>query len=257
MKIIFFLLFVITILIPNFSTADSLIGYWDLNEGSGTVTADSSSYNRQGTLLNMDNSDWVTGIKGNALEFDGVNDAVEISPIDYNGISYATVQLWLKTDVVNNSYNYGAFAWNNSNNNGGITIGISPLSKLYICYRDNAWSSGSYPQIHSLTSVNDGEWHHVIFVYDSVGAKLYIDGTLENAITRNSQLSDISNELIYIGHLANHPVGNYHFEGAIDEVAIWDRGLEASEVQALYAIPETMNIIGLLIGVFIILIKKK
>ena len=37
-----------------------LVGYWKFNEGSGTTLADSKG-NANGTLYNMENSDWVTG----------------------------------------------------------------------------------------------------------------------------------------------------------------------------------------------------
>ena len=41
----------------QFSTG--ILGYWQFNDGSGTIAADSISYNH-GTLHNMNNSDWVT-----------------------------------------------------------------------------------------------------------------------------------------------------------------------------------------------------
>ena len=38
----------------------NLVAYWDMSNGTGTSLADNSSNSNTGTLINMDNSDWVT-----------------------------------------------------------------------------------------------------------------------------------------------------------------------------------------------------
>ncbi|MCJ7673795.1 MAG: hypothetical protein MUO33_01430, partial [Sedimentisphaerales bacterium] len=55
----------------------NLVGWWKLDEASGTTAADSSGNAHNGTLNG--NPQWVTGYFGGALEFDGGGDYVEIS----------------------------------------------------------------------------------------------------------------------------------------------------------------------------------
>ena len=48
------------------------VGWWPLDEGPGTNTADASGNGNDGALTN--GPTWVTGIFSNALSFDGIND---------------------------------------------------------------------------------------------------------------------------------------------------------------------------------------
>jgi hypothetical protein len=51
--------------------AAGLVGYWNLDEGSGTVAHDCSSNKLDGLLLGDGGPTWVLGVLGNALSFDG------------------------------------------------------------------------------------------------------------------------------------------------------------------------------------------
>ena len=75
------------------STANAAVSdlelYYDFNDGTGSAADDGSANNRDGTLTNMDNADWVTGRTGQtgdyALDFDGGNDYVVAS--GYKGVA--------------------------------------------------------------------------------------------------------------------------------------------------------------------------
>ena len=47
----------------NYNSADNLVGYWKMDEGSGTSISDSSGNSKTATLSNMTNDDWVAGIE--------------------------------------------------------------------------------------------------------------------------------------------------------------------------------------------------
>ena len=59
----------------------NLTAEWHMDEGTGNLVGDSSGNGNQGTLNVGEgdnvNSKWVRGIKGKALEFDGVDDYVD------------------------------------------------------------------------------------------------------------------------------------------------------------------------------------
>ncbi len=53
----------------------SLVGWWKLDDGSGTTAKDSSGQGHNGTLTN--GPIWTTGHAGSGLQFDGVDDFVD------------------------------------------------------------------------------------------------------------------------------------------------------------------------------------
>src|SRR5262249_21063245 len=83
---------------PLFLSYDPLnqfLSTWlPFEEGSGTVTADASAHGNPGTLYNLAPTAWTTGISGNALSFDGVDDYVQIS--NHLGTSF-TITCFIKS----------------------------------------------------------------------------------------------------------------------------------------------------------------
>ncbi|MFH1665812.1 MAG: hypothetical protein ABIA77_06685, partial [Candidatus Omnitrophota bacterium] len=75
---------------------DSLVSYWDFEEGSGTTAADAAGAN-DGTLIN--DPSWTTGKYGGALNFDGVGAYVDCgNQIALNfGSNNWTALAWIKT----------------------------------------------------------------------------------------------------------------------------------------------------------------
>ncbi|GAH16570.1 unnamed protein product, partial [marine sediment metagenome] len=80
-----------------FMKDDDLIGCWPFDEGSGMVAYDKSGNGNDGSLENMEEEDWVDGKLNKALEFDGVNERVNV-PTDESldiGTDFSVV-VWIK-----------------------------------------------------------------------------------------------------------------------------------------------------------------
>src|SRR5262245_31987300 len=72
-----------------------LIAHWQLDENSGTATADTTANRNDGTLTN--GPIWAPGYIGNALSFDGVNDYVQVPNSASLGITTdITLAAWVK-----------------------------------------------------------------------------------------------------------------------------------------------------------------
>ena len=56
-----------------------LASWWKFDDQSGLVATNAVSTNYYGSLQNMDNSNWTTGLFGGALTFDGTNEFVQVS----------------------------------------------------------------------------------------------------------------------------------------------------------------------------------
>src|SRR3989338_9287108 len=54
-----------------------LVGYWSMNEGTGSYAGDASGNKNTGTLTG--GPTWVDGKRGKALSFDGSNDYVSVA----------------------------------------------------------------------------------------------------------------------------------------------------------------------------------
>ncbi|MHC4629535.1 MAG: hypothetical protein ACYTDV_21380 [Planctomycetota bacterium] len=74
----------------------SLVGWWRLDDGSGTTATDSSGNGNDGTLTG--GPTWALGRLSGALEFDGVDDYVEVPHAQILTVdNEVTVMAWVNT----------------------------------------------------------------------------------------------------------------------------------------------------------------
>ncbi len=192
--------------------------------------ANSQSYN----MIPDDKVPYVPGYVGaqttNAFEmtFDGTNyfNAGNASSLNW-GTGDGSVSCWFKTSynapgvqdlVINGSYASGG---------KGYILYLDSSERVGFYLDDNSSPSG----VLSTSSVNDGDWHHVVGVRDSGTMKLYLDGSEIATGTDNTGNIDISDPLIIgAGQAFGGSVGNF-FNGQIDEVAIFDKALTADQIK--------------------------
>ena len=102
-----------------------------------------------------------------------------------------------------------------------------------------AWAGGAgdIPGENIGPVINDNSWHHIVATSDPVlfQTKLYIDG-VDIATGAAPNISDTANggliPDLFIG--ANPNAANREWNGQIDDLAIWGRGLTAEEVALIY-----------------------
>jgi len=193
-------------------------GWWKLDEGLGATAIDSSGNGYDGTILGSPS--WGTGKFGQAIDFDGVDDRVNVT-IDVSETDYA-VSLWFKTTTGN----CGIFEVNDGI--GGVDR-ILHLSSGNIHAR--VWENETIAT--SGTNYADGQWHHVVHTLGGIegGQKVYVDGQLQASGTKAFSDFDWQTSLS-IGYGSNP--GNKYFSGLIDDVRIFDEALSASYVGAIF-----------------------
>ena len=95
-----------------------------------------------------------------------------------------------------------------------------------------------YAELVSIRSDLDSlQWHHVLMSRKGTALTIYVDGIFDS--TRVDPLTNLTNSApIVLG--ANHVNRqSQNFNGAIDEIRIYNRALSASEVQSLYLMEST------------------
>jgi hypothetical protein len=201
-----------------------LVGYWNFDEGTGTVACDNSGNNNHGTLVNE--PQWVEGKIGKALSFDGLDDYIGITPsTSLNNLdTNFTIEAWIKvpTDKISTGYIVNL---RQNDNDPHIEFYVNHPSAgqlgAHFLPSDSrlAWSIG----------INDGAWHHVVVTGDNGVSRLYTDGVVYGSTGSCSGISG-NWDSVSIGRSQ----GGEWFNGTIDEVKIYNRALSADEVWAEY-----------------------
>ncbi|MGJ3235140.1 LamG-like jellyroll fold domain-containing protein [Marivirga sp.] len=183
---------------------------------------------------------------GKAYKFDGEDDHIVTSPeIDENLSNGASFAAWIyisevgSTARILSNYN-GTGVEGACNERIGFVFGITEDQRLNIFY---ATDGNKYDgRITEATSLEANKWYHVVGTwngnYSPSGFNLYINGTQRDVSNLDSGFSNCGTYLestnpfhIGIGECATGPCAP--FNGAIDEVRIYDRTLSPEEINAL------------------------
>lgn len=82
-------------------------------------------------------------------------------------------------------------------------------------------------------SLAPGSWKHVVMTHDTVNDKIYVNGQLKNSKAAPGGLKNTTKPF----GMGYDPIDvNNYFDGALDEVQVYNVALNASEVAALYAL---------------------
>jgi len=156
-------------------------GQWPLDEGRGNTAADSSIYRNHGTLVNMGDGNWVAGVSGKALWFDGVNDYVDFgNQPSLNITGTLTIELWSKFDT----FTTGEHLLNN-NLYRIFHRGDWAGDRIYFLYRimesqdpgDSSWTY--WAGVRTETELIPGKWYHIVGVKAGNRMSIYLNGVLE------------------------------------------------------------------------------
>lgn len=98
---------------------------------------------------------------------------------------------------------------------------------------------GSYGDGSNATGANDlseyitkGEWYSIVYTYDGIYSKLYVNGVLVKKVTQSTTFN-ANTDPLFIGRNED-PTYPYYFKGVIDEIRIYKKVLNASQVLELY-----------------------
>ena len=203
---------VMGISLPSAAVSDGLVGWWKLDGNA----LDSSGNGNDGTVYGATPVD---GIIGGAYSFDGVDDYITIDDFKNNINSKFTVSFWGKF----NRYSYMQIMTTSTTN---FKWRVNSQNPYWNIYKNTGGHAGS---LGYTTRPNINEWYLFTSTYDGSIHSIYLNGVLNNKITRNID--------ILIPTMLNiSDIGGEKMDGSIDDVRIYNRALEYGEIKLLYSL---------------------
>jgi hypothetical protein len=215
------------------------VAWWKFDEGQGDKAHDTiGGYTDE--ILN--NFDWVKGITGTGLKFDGFTTVVERSAQDAPKLRGGfTIDAWVA--VQSYPWNWVAIADQDQDQQAGYYFGIDAEGRLGL--QVSVW--GIWEICRSEVRVPLDRWTHVTGVYDpQTGIHLYIDGAPQGALPVTGNFTPAANAPLWIGRnlrdlppvaLVREKVSypaKYSLDGILDDLQIYDHSLSSEEVAAAY-----------------------
>jgi hypothetical protein len=192
----------------------NLVGWWKLDEASGTTALDWSGYGNDGTFVGQ--PQWVEGIIDGALELNG-NDFVRMDSV--------------ADDIPSNNMSMGAWVkFTSPGEEGILCVNTGGGDNVILMEHDGAqigmWES-SY-EVWSGVALDDGEWHHVMYTRSGSTGTLYTDGVRRGTHTADFTLS--SSDRWSIGQEWDTGGPSEFLIGTVDDARVYKVALTQAQI---------------------------
>jgi hypothetical protein len=203
---------------------ETIVGMWLFDEGTGEIARDASGNGNDGELMN--GPKWVAGEFGEALEFDGSDDWVNMgdAPVlkPTGDVTFTAWYYWMGGNYLlstGGQTSSTGYAITHDPGAGTIWVGVSTGEK--------AANTGYIP------GPSQEVWHHVAGSYDDSEGRLtvYVDGEVLETVKAGEKALENKFAALHIGKPNN--VDNYYLSGIIDEVAIFNVALNQDDITSI------------------------
>jgi hypothetical protein len=201
------------------------VAAWSFDEGKGSTATDITGHRHTATISK---ATWTRGRFGDGLKFDGKNSCVTVaaSPeLDFE--EEFTLEAWVRPV-------------GSKKNSGPVMAQIDetpPPGEESFAYNflagenevPHAWvrkAGGGVHNVYGTENLPQNTWAHLVLTDDGAHLRLYVDGVLVNTAPAAQPIG--AEGPLQIGCHTSE----YHFEGRIDEVRLYDRALNLGEVDS-------------------------
>ncbi|MBW7990752.1 MAG: LamG domain-containing protein [Planctomycetes bacterium] len=233
-KLIYLVLFVFVLSVALTGTAKAeMVGWWKLDEGSGTAANDSSGFGHHGTITEPI---WEAGQFGSALKFEG-SSYVDIPAEAWSSIeTQATITFWAYGDPEAQpqaNFIFGAFQ-DPPNNESRVMSAHVPWSNGNVYFDTGGTTAGGYDRISQAATPEEfaGSWQHWAMVKnaDTGDQMVYLNGVLWLSGTGMTRpMTGVTK--FTIGTKPSLAEGWYY--GMMDDVRLYDHPLSEDEILAV------------------------
>ena len=208
----------------DFADPTGLIARWKFDDyqGSGILTtAVDSVGGREMTLHNVagDANTWIPGKVGEyALKFDGSDDYATVGAINLPPMHPRTITGWVRMDSVSQPSWGLIFGFVGPTGATSFLVGFPAGGGRVIVDLNNYQ--------YTLMATMSTEWHHMAVTWDGTTVTGYLDGQV--SFSTASPYGLAVEDDFRLARIWNN------FNGAVDDLRIYERALEANEIEALF-----------------------
>jgi hypothetical protein len=203
--------------VPAIPISDpNLVGFWSLDESSGTVAVDWSGHDNHGDFVGR--PQWVDGYDGGGLELDGSSWADCGNPATLQIVGPITIACWIKPAALGGDQGFVAL-------NGSYAFKVSDYDSSDDHLRFTTPGVADHDAFNAI--LNNGEWQHVAVTFEpekAVGAVFYINGDEADRMDASAMSGGSGPFLI------GNNQWNENYTGLIDDVRVYNKALTAEEI---------------------------
>ncbi len=224
---------VISAQVPSYVPTAGLLGYWPFNGDANDESGNGLNGVINGAVLTSDRF----GISNKAFLFD-VNQSILINNTTTLNPYPLSISLWYKAtnwspgESSNLISKYASASWNGfgiGSNDYNNVLCVFPLflrsqtDRVFGYYGESPFDQ---------TNITLSQWYHYVFVLDSTGGKIYVDGNLISSHPWTGTAGPTASNLpLKIG---GSGLSGTSYRGLIDDIGIWNHALTPQEITNLY-----------------------
>jgi hypothetical protein len=190
------------------------VGLWHLNRS----TVDASGVSAPGSVNGDATYTSLSAVGEAAGTFDGTGDYIRVTDTAVLKPTKITIEAWVQTTSAAANYVLGKYT---ATPFPGYAIAVNNITagKISCWVGGAAWTT-------SLSTVTDGNWHHVACSYDGAYVSVYVDGVLEAVQAQTANLVGVTD--LFIG---SYITPSNYWNGQIDEVRISNIARSSKEIR--------------------------
>jgi hypothetical protein len=215
---------------------EGLVAYYPFNGNAHDESGNGYHGIVQGALITADRFG-----KLGAYGFDGQNDRIKLNGDALNSLNSLTIALWLQSFHPGSEVGNYWFSAAHSGIDNEFLVG-QKYGKILLQIKGKDHNM-------SEIQINDNTWHHLVFTREGSIVTLYLDGDFhsnwDSAPVGNLNVEQAG---LWLGGDQDSVGGGWEsgqqFDGLLDDLRIYNRVLDKSEIQALYQLEDTKGIVG-------------
>ena len=217
MKQILSLLIISTVYTTSFSQIpfDSLMVWYPFNRSANDATGNGYNGVVNGATLTTDRF----GNSNSAYYFNG-SAYISVSSFPVN-TNHLTVSFWFNTPDTTLNQRMLTHNWPV----GSFSTDVSPQNGFGAAIRNGI---GGQTNIYGTFNPRKNTWYNYILTYNGDNLNLYVNGLKINSIATTIGLETITTTLFFGGNQT------YYFDGSLDDIRVYNKELDSTEVQALF-----------------------
>lgn len=205
----------------------NLVSYWKF-EGNSNDSKGSNNGADTAVTYNV-----ASGRYGQGGNYNGttslttITDAASLKPTTNFSIS-----MWVNSVSVNTIFQ----SYSQNTAVAGIVMQVDAGGLGWLVSGKNTGTvfNTDYAQIKGTININDGQWHHLVGIWDGANLQFYTDAKAATPVAWANAPAYAATNYVRIGVQVTTGPNGLFWQGSLDDLALFSRALTASEVSSLF-----------------------